>query len=200
MSNTIKEQLSTFIDGELPDAERELLQRRLEVDGDLQGTWQRYHLIRDAMREDLPEFTSRALDTAYQDKDVPVSTGVLRKIVRPVAGLVVAASVAGLAVLGVLDSDHDDGRMLQQTAPEVAVNQSQPASLSTDSLAVSYTRQALAKPAMTSHLNVYLVDHSSYSGFGASQSIIPYSRVVGYDQPVRGQELKDNLDEERRYW
>lgn len=204
MSNTIKEQLSTFIDGELPDAERELLQRRLEVDGDLQGTWQRYHLIRDAMREDLPEFTSRALDTAcielFQDKDVPVSVGVLQKIVRPVAGFVIAASVAVLAIFGVLDLDHDDGRLLKQTAPEVVVNQPQPASLSSDSLAVSYTRQELAKSAMTSQLNVYLVDHSSYSGFGASQSIIPYSRVVGYDQPVRGQELKDNLDEERRYW
>jgi anti-sigma factor RsiW len=32
MSDTINEQVSAFVDGELPDAERELLQRRLASD------------------------------------------------------------------------------------------------------------------------------------------------------------------------
>ncbi|MCW8965042.1 MAG: RseA family anti-sigma factor [Gammaproteobacteria bacterium] len=204
MSDTINEQLSALVDGELPDAERELLQRRLETDDDLQGTWQRYHLIRDAMREDLPEFISRTSDTTYiqHDDDTrdeggsPAPVGVIQRLARPAAGFAIAASVAMLAVFGVLY--NNDSLSPQQTKHQIAASQPQPAPLPDNYLAVPRTGWKSARPAVVSHLNSYLVDHSSYSGFGASQSIIPYSRIAGYDQPMPDEELKENASKEDR--
>jgi len=205
MSDTINEQISALVDGELPDAERELLQRRLETDEDLQGTWQRYHLIRDAMREDLPEFISRTSDTTYiQHNDVlqdeggaPASVSVLQRFARPAAGFAIAASVAMLAVFGVLY--NNDSLSPQQATPRIAASQpQQPAPLPDNYLVVPRTGWKSARPAVVSHLNGYLVDHSSYSGFGASQSIIPYSRIAGYDQPMPDEELKENASKEDR--
>ena len=44
MTNTVKEQLSAFLDGELPEAETTLLLKRLERDDELKGTLSRYSL------------------------------------------------------------------------------------------------------------------------------------------------------------
>lgn len=197
MSDTINEQVSAFVDGELPDAERELLQRRLASDDDLQGTWQRYHLIRDAMREDLPEFITRTADTAYiQDdellsvsKPAPVLT--LQRFAKPAAGFAIAASVAMLAVVGVL---YNNDSLSPPSTVQIA--DTQPSKLPDDFVIVPRSGWQSAKPAVVSHLNGYLVDHSSYAGFGTSQSIIPYSRIAGYDQPVSDKELKENARKE----
>jgi sigma-E factor negative regulatory protein RseA len=193
MNDTINEQVSAFVDGELPDAERELLQRRLAGDGELQATWQRYHLIRDAMREDLPEFIARKADTAFmQDEDLsldstPASVTILQRFAKPAAGFAIAASVAMLAVVGVL---YNNDSLSPPSSVQIA--DSQPAKLPDNFVIVPRSGWQSAKPAVVSHLNGYLVDHSSYAGFGTSQSIIPYSRIAGYDQPVSDKELKEN--------
>lgn len=193
MNDTINEQVSAFVDGELPDAERELLQRRLAGDGELQATWQRYHLIRDAMREDLPEFIARKADTAFmQDEDLsldstPASVTILQRFIKPAAGFAIAASVAMLAVVGVL---YNNDSLSPPSSVQIA--DSQPAKLPDNFVIVPRSGWQSAKPAVVSHLNGYLVDHSSYAGFGTSQSIIPYSRIAGYDQPVSDKELKEN--------
>jgi len=196
MSDTINEQVSAFVDGELPDAERELLQRRLENDDELQGTWQRYHLIRDAMREDLPEFIAKKSDTAYIQDEVSLNSAsapaaTLQRFAKPAAGFAIAASVAMLAVVGVLYN----GDQLSTPSP-VQIAERQPAKLPDNFVIVPRTGWESAKPAVVSHLNGYLVDHSNYSGFGTSQSIIPYSRVAGYDQPLADKELKENANQE----
>ena len=127
MSDTIKEQVSALVDGELPDAERELLQRRLSTYDELRGTWQRYHLIRDAMREDLPEYISRTPDTGYighenktSSDDAPATHGILHRIARPVAGFAIAASVAMLAVVGVL---YNNDSLTPPTTSNIATSQ-----------------------------------------------------------------------------
>ena len=193
MNDTINEQVSAFVDGELPDAERELLQRRLAGDGELQSTWQRYHLIRDAMREDLPEFIARKADTAFiQDEDLSLdstsaSVTILQRFAKPAAGFAIAESVAMLAVVGVL---YNNDSLSPPSSIQIA--DSQPAKLPDNFVIVPRSGWQSAKPAVVSHLNGYLVDHSSYAGFGTSHSIIPYSRVAGYDQPVSDKELKEN--------
>lgn len=192
MNDTIKEQLSALVDGELPEQERELLQRRLAADDDLRSTWQRYHLIRDAMRENLPEFVSKTtVSIRVPDKDMASAspgtdhTSVLR-FARPVAGMAIAASVAMLAVFGVISN-----RDLLSPAPAPQVAASKPSSqLPENFIIVPRTGWESARPAVVSHLNSYLVDHSSYSGFGAAQSILPYTRVAGYDQPMPDKKLE----------
>jgi sigma-E factor negative regulatory protein RseA len=192
MSDTIKEQLSALVDGELPDEERELLQKRLAADSELQATWQRYHLIRDAMRENLPELISKSSagvvvpDHNQQTETVFPHTVPVMRFARPAAGFAIAASVAMLAVFGVI-SNRD--QLSPEPVPKVAV--SKPAKQLPDNfIIVPRTGWDSARPAVVSHLNSYLVDHSNYSGFGASQSIIPYTRVAGYDQPMPDKKLE----------
>lgn len=192
MNDTVKEQLSALIDGELPDEERELLHKRLATDSELRAAWQRYHLIRDAMRENLPELISRTSDSVivpdHDEHPVTVTpqSASLMRFARPAAGFAIAASVAMLAVFGVV-SNRD--QLSSEPAPQVAV--SKPAKQLPDNfIVVPRTGWESVRPAVVSHLNSYLVDHSNYSGFGASQSIIPYTRVAGYDQPMPDKKLE----------
>lgn len=194
MTNTISEQVSALVDGELPEAERELLYHRLENDGELQSTWQRYHLIRDAMHEDLPEFINKETDVTYlQNTDDPVAPAksqlsFIHRFAKPLAGLSIAASVAMLAVIGV---SYNDDQLAPVSTPQLATTA--PVILPDDFRIVPRSGWASAKPAVVSHLNGYLVDHSNYAGFGSAQGIIPYSRVAGYDQPMPDEGLKENV-------
>jgi len=58
MSEQIREQVSAFLDGELPDSETELLLKRLTRDGELRESFGRYALIGESIRG-----TSRGLLT-----------------------------------------------------------------------------------------------------------------------------------------
>lgn len=53
MSEVLREQLSAFVDGELPAEECELLLRRIASSRELTETWHAYHLIGDALRGEL---------------------------------------------------------------------------------------------------------------------------------------------------
>ncbi len=50
MSEQIREQVSAFLDGELPNSETELLLKRLTRDAELRESFGRYALIGEAMR------------------------------------------------------------------------------------------------------------------------------------------------------
>jgi negative regulator of sigma E activity len=50
MSEQIREQVSAFLDGELPGTETELLLKRLTRDGELRESFGRYALIGEALR------------------------------------------------------------------------------------------------------------------------------------------------------
>jgi negative regulator of sigma E activity len=50
MSEQIREQVSAFLDGELPGSETELLLKRLTRDGELRESFGRYALIGEAIR------------------------------------------------------------------------------------------------------------------------------------------------------
>jgi len=50
MSEQIREQVSAFLDGELPDSETELLLKRLTRDGELRESFGRYALVGEAIR------------------------------------------------------------------------------------------------------------------------------------------------------
>jgi len=102
MTDRIKEQLSAFLDGELPEAETTLLLKRLERDEDLKGTLSRYSLIGAVMRSDgdMPAAHHVAARVRAAIADEP-SFGARpsSRWLRPAAGLAVAASVALATVL-----------------------------------------------------------------------------------------------------
>lgn len=53
MSDVLREQISAFMDGELPAEECELLIRRLAASSELADCWRTYHLVGDALRGEL---------------------------------------------------------------------------------------------------------------------------------------------------
>jgi len=101
-------QISAFVDGELPDAEADLLLRRMSQDAELRRQAADYLEIGRAMRGEprvhgvdrLQERISAALDDKPLE-DIKVASGAKpRSALRPLVGIAVAASVALVALFG----------------------------------------------------------------------------------------------------
>jgi sigma-E factor negative regulatory protein RseA len=108
MTDSLKEQLSACLDGELRDGELELLLKRFERDPELQETLGRYALISQALQGQRPVAASTQFASKVQAAidGEPVSphrvhkrTGDTVRWLRPVAGFAVAAGVATVAIL-----------------------------------------------------------------------------------------------------
>ena len=114
MNETIRQQISAFVDGELPDNESELLLRRMSQDPELRNQAAHYLTIGGAIRGDLslPSMVAlrQRIGVAIDDVsiDAAENTGALTErtgrvqggLMRPVAGVAVAASVAVMALVG----------------------------------------------------------------------------------------------------
>ncbi|MDX1516963.1 MAG: RseA family anti-sigma factor [Woeseiaceae bacterium] len=108
MNEAIKMQISAFVDGELPENEKELLLRRLSQDTVLRQQVAEYLAIGHALRgevliggiDGVRRRIARVLDEKpLQDDQVDVAAP-HRRFVRPLAGLAIAASVALVAIIG----------------------------------------------------------------------------------------------------
>lgn len=107
MTDRIKEQLSAFLDGELPEPESALLLKRLERDDDLRGALSRYSLIGAVLRSegDVPAARQVAARVSAAIAREPARTGRLAwlpgraSLGRSIAGIAVAAGVAFGAVM-----------------------------------------------------------------------------------------------------
>jgi negative regulator of sigma E activity len=107
MTDRIKEQLSTFLDGELPGPETALLLKRLERDDELRGALSRYSLIGAVLRGDgdVPAARQVAARVSAAIAREPVRVASLMRIpgrealMRSIAGVAVAAGVAFGAVM-----------------------------------------------------------------------------------------------------
>src|ERR1700675_554963 len=107
MSEQIREQVSAFLDGELPDSETELLLKRLTRDGELRESFGRYALIGEAVRGTSHGFLTRSfagrVNLAIDGEPVPANGHVPQSQAprwwRPFAGAAVAAGVAAIAVV-----------------------------------------------------------------------------------------------------
>ncbi|MCZ8131343.1 MAG: sigma-E factor negative regulatory protein [Steroidobacteraceae bacterium] len=128
MSETLHEQLSALLDGELPPEETELLLKRLERDQALRGTLARYNLAGDVLRGDRAQASPRfplkvsqaiareaphvaAVAAAGAAATPAVHTAASRRAPRwlqSVVGLATAAAVATVAVV-VLQRDPAPG-------------------------------------------------------------------------------------------
>jgi negative regulator of sigma E activity len=108
MNDAIRMQISAFVDGELPDAEADLLLRRMSQDADLRTQAAEFLEIGRAMRgesgipgvERLQERISAAIDDkplAVDDVSPDAPTG---RSMKPLLGVAVAASVALIAIFG----------------------------------------------------------------------------------------------------
>src|ERR1700679_995366 len=107
MSEQILEQVSAFLDGELPNPETELLLKRLTRDAELRESFGRYAVIGEALRGTGSHilgagFASR-VNLAIDGESVQVPAHVHQNRAsrwwRPLAGVSVAAGVAAVAIV-----------------------------------------------------------------------------------------------------
>jgi sigma-E factor negative regulatory protein RseA len=107
MSEQIREQVSAFLDGELPNSETELLLKRLTRDPELRESFGRYALIGESLRggtharlsQGFPGRVNRAIDGEPPVADPANVRGRSAVWWRHFAGAAVAAGVAGIAVV-----------------------------------------------------------------------------------------------------
>ena len=180
MSDEISEQLSALVDDELDEVERPLLLGRLERDTELREILGRYQLISEVMRGagqlatlGIAERVKRSLEQetglAAVDQPKPGGLGWL----KPIAGLAVAASVAVVAVVAV--------NSVRQPTVEMAPRL---ASTNQDTAPVSGGSEQLwerIEPRIDKRMSAYLVNHNEYAASRGVQGVMPYVRIVGYE-------------------
>jgi sigma-E factor negative regulatory protein RseA len=107
MTEQINDQISAFIDDELPEEESAFLLRRMERDPDARGQALRYTMIGSALRNELigpdPAILRRRLAVALTGAPLPAARPAARQpspYARPLLGFGIAASVAVAAIFG----------------------------------------------------------------------------------------------------
>ncbi|MFA7095050.1 MAG: sigma-E factor negative regulatory protein [Gammaproteobacteria bacterium] len=184
MSDRFGEQISALVDDELDDSERVSVFDRLRRDPELLHRWERYHFISDVMKNkrpvpldgDFARRVSQALEAEPALLVRPARRGNALSDKRYWAGLVVAASVAAVAVLGARSGMQEPG--------ETPVNYAASAPADTVYAGHMQSPQARwdsAQPEVETRLNYYLVNHSEYSSVPGMHGRLPYMRMAGYE-------------------
>jgi len=169
MSEQIREQVSAFLDGELPSSETELLLKRLTRDPELRQSFGRYALIGETLRGTGGAslslgFAARVNRTIDREPVAPAAPAVRARALRwwkPIAGTAVAAGVAGVALVALQQRAVAPG---VTAAPSMVVQNVRLASAVKEP--ISYTVPApTAAPAMMApaRLTNYVFAHSKYS-------------------------------------
>jgi len=197
MSDKLREQISALADGHLPQGEHELLLRRFAVDKALLACWERYHLIGEAMRKNLPPADTRGLADRIMAEIRPEAAAADAEQTKPailfskaLAGFAVAASVAVIAVLGL----RHDTRM-QQTAAAPAEIVPVDASLPQEPLSYGFVNGASwegTASQVQSSLRSYMVNHDVIVGSMAREALpaTTYVRTTK-DRPAKPKSKAD---------
>ncbi len=108
MNETIRMQISAYVDGELPESESELLLRRLSQDAALRAEVLEFTEIGRGMRGEysvpgihgLRQRIASALDADPGAEIEPEIPAPQRSFLKPLGGVAIAAAVALVAILG----------------------------------------------------------------------------------------------------
>jgi sigma-E factor negative regulatory protein RseA len=180
MSEQIREQVSAFLDGELPDSETELLLKRLTRDGELRESFGRYALIGESIRGTSRGLLTRGFAGRVNkaiDGEPVVAVGQARESRaprwwRPFAGAAVAAGVAAVAVVAlqqraVAPTLRAGPAAAPMTAQNVTAAQAPAGVPQTPREPLSYTVPTMSPAASVgvsqARLTNYVLAHSRYS-------------------------------------
>lgn len=196
MAEHIDERISALVDGELSTEECRRLMDEMRDDAAFASSWCNYHLISDALKNNLPtslspDFTARvakALEVEPSIVALPPPARTTPVFVKPTIGFALAASVAAIAYLGL---GHDTQQPTVNVAPQLAhVTPAAP-----QDYPVSKVRGGqwdVEQPAVASKLNDYLASHGQYSVVtGMQPGVLPQVRIVGYERAESAQPLFD---------
>ncbi|MBF8292755.1 MAG: hypothetical protein HW392_1582 [Steroidobacteraceae bacterium] len=198
MTERIKEQLSAFLDGELPEPESALLLKRLERDDDLRAALSRYSLIGAVMRSDgdVPaarQVAARVSAAIAREPAGRMAAARFRSaaLMRPLTGLAVAAGVAALALLLMQRFDSERPLQPEPVLAQVADAPVEPVMVAADPAETpsrTYTTPAAADgpgslPA--AQFANYLVAHSSYASPLVRSSVVTGLIAAPQELPPR---------------
>lgn len=180
MADDDKEWISALADGELSGSRLDKALDALQRDSELQRSWSRYHLIRDTLHSNLEagidaHLHQRICAALDAEPVVLAPQKAARPWLRQAAGIAVAASVTGVAVLGFQQMNRDKGSL---SAPVTMAEVMQPNNV------VRLEQPVLAAaddPSKDSDkLAPYLVNHNEYSVSSGMHGMLPYVRIVGH--------------------
>lgn len=171
MTEHLRDQLSAFLDGELPRPEVELLLRRLADNDELRIALSRYLLIGECLRGVPGRSVTRGFAARVSAAVAAEGAGrgasrlrAFTRWLRPLGGLAIAASVATAAIFGLQRTQQVD----LGSAPQVASSSAPTTSIGGPAIdePVSYTVPAPSTggPVIPAgRLTSYVVAHSEYS-------------------------------------
>jgi sigma-E factor negative regulatory protein RseA len=181
MNDQIPEQLSALMDGELEKDSSRFLFKRMEHDEELAATWQRYHLVREVLRDSRGRFASPGFADSLAERiaaePAPAQSPQVRGWLRTVAGFAIAASVA---IVAVAVSRPDVGGTLNPSAPPAGGQLAE--TISVPTLQREISAQPASAAARVPRLNLqdprvqrYLETHGQSAG---GQAVLPYLVLV----------------------
>lgn len=166
------EKLSSLFDDELNSQHGEQFISSLCKDDDMKSCFERYQMISDSMRNQLPagikqDFAHSVMTAIESEPTVLAPVPSLPKIpnfsslvTKKVAGFAIAASVATIAVIGVQSQYSDDPQQLATTMPDKS----------------EFVRLAKEKPA-TSSVQPVLTQKPS-SGYSTASTMVRQPQVL----------------------
>ena len=136
MNEAIKEQLSAYVDGELPENEAELLIRRMSQDAELRAEVAEYLALGRVMRDNmglaaadhLNERVAAELNETTAEGDVGDAPAAPSRSMKLLGGAAIAATVAMVAIFSLQQTGTVDGGA--DNAPTVAENPAVPSETS----------------------------------------------------------------------
>jgi sigma-E factor negative regulatory protein RseA len=184
------EQVSRCMDGEATEYLEKLSQSEKA-----RNCWCRFHFIRSIMRDSqtIPlrtDFHERVMQALEDEPTVFApnlisrpNTSINKHILKPLAGLAIAATVAAVTVLGyqgfyntqpsqpLLSSTNTDSVPVAiEVAPE-------------SNLVSTEAEKILATESIGDELDTYLLGHMEQTaGGGNAQAMLPYVRLAGYSE------------------
>lgn len=200
MSEQIREQVSAFLDGELPNSEAELLLKRLTRDAELLECFGRYALVGEAIRGGSHSLVTRGftgrVNLAIGGEPIPANGQIAQARVarwwRPLAGVAVAAGVAAVAVVALQQRAAAPGwrtgpvvTAQSPALPQAAFLAQSGAAMQAPREAISYTVPAMTAAAASvmspARLTNYVFAHSRYSS-GLDQRGVLADLLIEADQ------------------
>lgn len=184
MNETIRMQISAFVDGELPDNEAELLLRRMGQDEELRELVAEYLAIGRMLRGEagvpgvdrLRDRVNAELDDRPHEDVADVATGTSRHGFHPLAGLAVAAAVAVVAVIGLR---------------QAAVDEADPASLLADQVVDAVEAESYTVPPSEDVLRQYIMSHGLEASEHGAVGINPRYVSLEFSEEF----VDDSIDE-----
>lgn len=193
MTEKMRESLSALLDDEAEELELRRVLSGIENDGDLRQTWVRYNLARDALsghsHHSLDLDISARVRSAIAADNPSSRAGLRQRLLRPVASLAVAASVAATVVIGgqqlaqIGGADPHGGQALAASASPVGLLNS----LGATTVRASYGTQSVPvlQPATRTayrelarqRMEKYMQEHAEQAALNSPQGLIPFARV-----------------------